>query len=102
MLWVAYFMGLVIFYALINWMPVLFKDGIALDIFGRVGIFDQFTVKHDPVLQMTTFDWIGPQGVPWSTHYEKHWSTKRAARDGSTPAPPSAGNGQQDTPSSET
>lgn len=26
-LWVAYFMGLVIFYALINWMPVLFKDG---------------------------------------------------------------------------
>jgi AAHS family 4-hydroxybenzoate transporter-like MFS transporter len=30
MLWVAYFMGLVIFYALINWMPILFKDaGIA-------------------------------------------------------------------------
>jgi AAHS family 4-hydroxybenzoate transporter-like MFS transporter len=27
MLWVAYFMGLVIFYALINWMPLLFKDG---------------------------------------------------------------------------
>lgn len=25
-LWVAYFMGLVIFYALINWMPILFKD----------------------------------------------------------------------------
>ena len=27
MLWVTYFMGLVIFYALINWMPVLFKEG---------------------------------------------------------------------------
>lgn len=27
MLWIAYFMGLVIFYALMNWMPVLFKDG---------------------------------------------------------------------------
>ena len=26
MLWVAYFMGLVIFYALINWMPILFRD----------------------------------------------------------------------------
>src|SRR5205823_12178630 len=26
MLWVAYFMGLVIFYALINWMPILFSD----------------------------------------------------------------------------
>ena len=26
MLWVAYFMGLVIFYALINWMPVLFRE----------------------------------------------------------------------------
>jgi AAHS family 4-hydroxybenzoate transporter-like MFS transporter len=26
MLWLAYFMGLVIFYALINWMPILFKD----------------------------------------------------------------------------
>lgn len=26
MLWVAYFMGLMIFYALINWMPILFKD----------------------------------------------------------------------------
>jgi AAHS family 4-hydroxybenzoate transporter-like MFS transporter len=26
MLWVTYFMGLVIFYALINWMPILFKD----------------------------------------------------------------------------
>lgn len=26
MMWLAYFMGLVIFYALINWMPVLFKD----------------------------------------------------------------------------
>jgi MFS transporter, AAHS family, 4-hydroxybenzoate transporter len=26
MLWLAYFMGLVIFYALINWMPLLFKD----------------------------------------------------------------------------
>ncbi len=26
MLWTAYFMGLVIFYALINWMPVLFRD----------------------------------------------------------------------------
>jgi len=25
-LWVTYFMGLVIFYALINWMPILFKD----------------------------------------------------------------------------
>ena len=25
MLWLAYFMGLVIFYALINWMPLLFK-----------------------------------------------------------------------------
>jgi AAHS family 4-hydroxybenzoate transporter-like MFS transporter len=30
MLWVAYFMGLVIFYALINWMPILFRDaGVA-------------------------------------------------------------------------
>jgi len=30
MLWLAYFMGLVIFYALINWMPVLLKDaGVA-------------------------------------------------------------------------
>ena len=27
MLWLAYFMGLVIFYALINWMPILFKEG---------------------------------------------------------------------------
>lgn len=26
MLWIAYFMGLVIFYALINWMPLLFKE----------------------------------------------------------------------------
>jgi len=26
MLWVAYFMGLVIFYALVNWMPLLFKE----------------------------------------------------------------------------
>ena len=26
MLWIAYFMGLVIFYGLINWMPILFKD----------------------------------------------------------------------------
>jgi AAHS family 4-hydroxybenzoate transporter-like MFS transporter len=26
MLWIAYFMGLVIFYALINWMPILFKE----------------------------------------------------------------------------
>ncbi len=25
-MWVAYFMGLVIFYALINWMPILFKE----------------------------------------------------------------------------
>jgi AAHS family 4-hydroxybenzoate transporter-like MFS transporter len=25
-LWTAYFMGLVVFYAMINWMPVLFKD----------------------------------------------------------------------------
>jgi AAHS family 4-hydroxybenzoate transporter-like MFS transporter len=30
MLWLAYFMGLVIFYALVNWMPVLLKDaGVA-------------------------------------------------------------------------
>lgn len=27
MLWLAYFMGLVIFYALINWMPVLLAEG---------------------------------------------------------------------------
>lgn len=26
MLWIAYFMGLIIFYAMINWMPVLFKE----------------------------------------------------------------------------
>jgi len=26
MLWLAYFMGLAIFYALINWMPILFKE----------------------------------------------------------------------------
>ena len=26
MLWIAYFMGLVIFYGLINWMPILFKE----------------------------------------------------------------------------
>lgn len=26
MLWLAYFMGLMIFYALINWMPILFRD----------------------------------------------------------------------------
>ncbi|MDU1808048.1 MAG: MFS transporter [Bradyrhizobium sp.] len=26
MLWITYFMGLVIFYSLINWMPILFKD----------------------------------------------------------------------------
>jgi len=26
MLWIAYFMGLVIFYALVNWMPVLFHE----------------------------------------------------------------------------
>lgn len=30
MLWVTYFMGLVIFYALINWMPILFRD-VGLD-----------------------------------------------------------------------
>jgi AAHS family 4-hydroxybenzoate transporter-like MFS transporter len=30
MLWVTYFMGLVIFYSLINWMPILFKD-VGLD-----------------------------------------------------------------------
>lgn len=30
MLWLAYFMGLVIFYALINWMPLLFKE-VGLD-----------------------------------------------------------------------
>lgn len=30
MLWIAYFMGLMIFYALINWMPILFRDaGVA-------------------------------------------------------------------------
>ena len=30
MMWLAYFMGLVIVYGLVNWMPVLFKDaGIA-------------------------------------------------------------------------
>lgn len=30
MLWLAYFMGLVIFYAVINWMPILFRDaGVA-------------------------------------------------------------------------
>lgn len=27
MLWLAYFMGLVIFYGVVNWMPVLFKEG---------------------------------------------------------------------------
>lgn len=26
MLWLAYFMGLAIFYALVNWMPILFQD----------------------------------------------------------------------------
>ena len=26
MLWIAYFMGLVVFYALVNWMPILLKD----------------------------------------------------------------------------
>ncbi|WP_395399572.1 MFS transporter [Pseudoduganella sp. UC29_106] len=26
MLWLTYFMGLVIFYALVNWMPILFKE----------------------------------------------------------------------------
>jgi AAHS family 4-hydroxybenzoate transporter-like MFS transporter len=26
MLWLAYFLGLIIFYALINWMPILFRD----------------------------------------------------------------------------
>jgi len=26
MLWLAYFMGLVIFYAMVNWLPLLFKD----------------------------------------------------------------------------
>ncbi|MTV36866.1 MFS transporter [Duganella radicis] len=26
MLWITYFMGLVIFYALVNWMPVLFRE----------------------------------------------------------------------------
>jgi AAHS family 4-hydroxybenzoate transporter-like MFS transporter len=26
MVWLSYFMGLVIFYALLNWMPILFKD----------------------------------------------------------------------------
>ena len=26
MLWIAYFMGLVIFYGLINWMPILFRE----------------------------------------------------------------------------
>lgn len=26
MLWIAYFMGLVVFYAMINWMPVLFRS----------------------------------------------------------------------------
>jgi MFS transporter, AAHS family, 4-hydroxybenzoate transporter len=30
MLWLAYFMGLVIFYAMVNWMPLLFKD-VGLD-----------------------------------------------------------------------
>lgn len=30
MLWITYFMGLVIFYALINWMPLLFKE-VGLD-----------------------------------------------------------------------
>ena len=37
MMWLAYFMGLVIFYALINWMPILFKDA-GLEQIGRAHV----------------------------------------------------------------
>jgi hypothetical protein len=56
-------------------MPVLFSPSIPLDLFGRIGIFDQFTVAFDPAKQLSTFSWKG-QGQPWAARVEDDWKEK--------------------------
>ena len=51
-------------------IPVIFSTEVPLDVIGRVGFCDQFVIKHDPVMQTTSFEWIGPQGQPWAAVFE--------------------------------
>lgn len=56
-------------------MPVLFSATIPLDLFGRIGIVDQFTIELDPTKQLTTFSWKG-QSQPWAKRVEADWKGK--------------------------
>lgn len=60
-------------------MPVLFSATIPLDLFGRVGIFDQFAVVHDPAKQLSTFTWRANSN-PWANRIEANWKAALANR----------------------
>jgi hypothetical protein len=55
-------------------MPVVFMPGTPTDLIGRIGVFDQFAINQDPKTSITTFQWIGATGTPWSVAIEQQWS----------------------------
>lgn len=68
-------------------IPSIFSDVVPVDIFGRVGLCDQFLIRLDPIMQTTTFEWKGPQGKPWAEVYERRWEAQRPAAPATKPPP---------------
>jgi predicted aspartyl protease len=46
-------------------MPVVFSSAIEHDVFGRVGLMDQFEITHDGRLA-TNYRWQGSYTAPWA------------------------------------
>ena len=71
-------------------MPVVFLAGVPVDLVGRVGVFDQFTITHANSIPVphSRYSWAGPlPDGPWARPFEVMWKQARAAAGAPNPAP---------------
>jgi predicted aspartyl protease len=56
-------------------LPVVFSDGVPINLIGRAGLSDLWEVRHDPTNAVSHFDWLGPQPgtAPWADRWITYW-----------------------------
>jgi hypothetical protein len=68
-------------------MPVIFMAGLSVDIWGRVGLMDQFDITLDSTAMTTTVTWSGATTPPWAEAWETDWADKLAELKPPSPSP---------------
>jgi hypothetical protein len=64
-------------------IPIVFLDDAPMNLIGRAGIMEVYSVLASPATKLTTFEWVGPQAwnppVAWAQGMDTQWLAEIAA-----------------------